>query len=187
MDVLFWVTPPGYGSDDVRAFQNRHGRAAATAIRVNRIKRVVNLSSIWARWVPAPGRSASCATSRPALEDVAKNVTHLRPGLFFENLLWHVNAIREWARIVLPVDPSRRFPVIAARDIGRIAAARLASRGLDGADRTRAFRAGRFELSRSRGSRQPGPGPNGRVRQVRSGRVSRDDARQRDQRKRRRD
>ena len=57
------------------------------------------------------------------LEDVAENVTHLRPGLFFENLLWHVDAIREWARIMLPVDPSRRFPMIAARDIGRIAAA----------------------------------------------------------------
>ena len=31
-DALFWVTPPGYGSDNVRAFQNRLGKAAATAI-----------------------------------------------------------------------------------------------------------------------------------------------------------
>ena len=27
VDALFWVTPPGYGSDDVRAFQNRLGKA----------------------------------------------------------------------------------------------------------------------------------------------------------------
>ena len=66
VDVLFWVTPPGYGSDDVRAFQNRHGRAAATAIRVNRIKRVVNLSSIWAEMGSGAGRWADCTTSRPA-------------------------------------------------------------------------------------------------------------------------
>ena len=36
----------GYGSDDVRAFQNRLGTAGATAIRTNGISRVVNLSSI---------------------------------------------------------------------------------------------------------------------------------------------
>ena len=28
VEALFWATPPGYGSDDVRAFQNRLGRAA---------------------------------------------------------------------------------------------------------------------------------------------------------------
>ena len=27
VDALFWATPPGYGSDDVRAFQNRLGKA----------------------------------------------------------------------------------------------------------------------------------------------------------------
>ena len=132
VDVLFWVTPPGYGSDNVRAFQNRHGRAAATAIRVNRIKRVVNLSSIWAEMGSGAGPVGGLHDVEARLEDVAENVTHLRPGLFFENLLWHVNAIREWARIMLPVDPSRRFPMIAARDIGRIAAARLASRDWTG-------------------------------------------------------
>ena len=47
IEALFWATPPGYGSDDVRAFQNRLGRTR-TAIRTNKISRVVNLSSIGA-------------------------------------------------------------------------------------------------------------------------------------------
>ena len=33
VDALFWVTPPGYGSDNVRAFQNRLGKAACQAVR----------------------------------------------------------------------------------------------------------------------------------------------------------
>ena len=53
-DALFWATPPGYGSDNVRAFQNRLGIAGSFAIRDNNISHVVNLSSIGAQlsnWV----------------------------------------------------------------------------------------------------------------------------------------
>ena len=49
VDALFWVTPPGFGSDNVRAFQNRLGKAAATALGANPAVRVVNLSSIGAQ------------------------------------------------------------------------------------------------------------------------------------------
>ena len=66
VDALFWVTPPGYGSDNVRAFQNRLGKAAATAVRTNRIARVVNLSSIGAQSLRESGRSTACTTSRTA-------------------------------------------------------------------------------------------------------------------------
>jgi hypothetical protein len=44
IDALFWLTPPGYGSDNPKAFQNRLGKAAATAILTNKIPRVINLS-----------------------------------------------------------------------------------------------------------------------------------------------
>ncbi len=132
VDALFWATPPGYGSDDVRALQNRHGRAAATAVRVNRIRRVVNLSSIWVDMGCGAGPVGGLHDVEARLDDVADNVTHLRPGLFFENLLWHVDSIREWGKIALPVNPSRRFPMIATRDIGRVAATRLASRDWTG-------------------------------------------------------
>ena len=132
VDVLFWATPPGYGSDDVRALQNRHGRAAATAIRVNRIARVVNLSSIWADMESGAGPVNGLHDVESRLDDVAENVTHLRPGLFFENLLWQTDSIREWGKILLPVSNARRFPMIATRDIGRVAATRLASRDWTG-------------------------------------------------------
>jgi uncharacterized protein YbjT (DUF2867 family) len=46
---------------------------------------------------------------------------------FFENLLWQLDSIRNSAAISLPMSGSRRYPMIAARDIGRVAAERLMS------------------------------------------------------------
>jgi uncharacterized protein YbjT (DUF2867 family) len=124
-DALFWVTPPGYGSDNVRAFQNRLGQAAATAIRTNRISRVVNLSSIGAQFASGVGPISGLHDVEYWLDDAVGDITHLRPGFFFENLLWQWDSIKTWGRISLPISGSRRYPMIATRDIGRAAAERL--------------------------------------------------------------
>jgi uncharacterized protein YbjT (DUF2867 family) len=131
-DALFWATPPGYGSDNVRAFQNRLGRAAAMAIRTNQIPRIVNLSSIGAYLESGVGPISGLHDVEGLLNEFATNITHLRPGFFFENLLWQLDSIRRWGRISLPISGSRRYPMIATRDIGRVAAARLASRNWTG-------------------------------------------------------
>ena len=96
VDALLWVTPPGYGSDDLRTFQNRLGQAAATAIRTNWIPRVVNLSSIGAQWGSGVGPINGLHDVEGLLDEVTTNVIHLRPGFFFENLLWQQDSIRKW-------------------------------------------------------------------------------------------
>ncbi len=128
-DALFWATPPGYGSDNVRAFQNRLGKAAARAIRANGIPRVVNLSSIGAESSSGVGPVNGLHDVEDMLDEASTNITHLRPGFFFENLLWQLDSIRRGNKISMPISGSRRFPMIASRDVGRVAAARLASRG----------------------------------------------------------
>ena len=129
VDALFWATPPGYGSDDVRAFQNRLGRAGAMAIRTNKIPRVVNLSSIGAQLDSGVGPINGLHDVEGLLNEAATHITHLRPGFFFENLLWQLDSIRKCGCISLPLSGDRRYPMLATRDIGRVAAARLASRG----------------------------------------------------------
>jgi uncharacterized protein YbjT (DUF2867 family) len=119
MDALYWATPPGYGSDDVRAFQNRLGQAAATAIRANKIPRVVNLSSVGANMATGAGPVSGLHDVEEMLNEAAENITHLRPGFFFENLLWQMDTIRKWGRISLPLSGSARYPMIATRDIGQ--------------------------------------------------------------------
>jgi uncharacterized protein YbjT (DUF2867 family) len=123
---FLWATPPGYGSDNIREFQNRLGKAAATAIRTNQIPRVVNLSSLGANQSSGVGPISGLHDVEELLNEVAINVTHLRPGFFFENLLWQIDTIRQWGRISLPLSGSKSYPMIATRDIGRVAANRLA-------------------------------------------------------------
>lgn len=132
VDALLWLTPPGYGSDDVRSFQNRLGAAAVRAIQKNDIPRVVNLSSIGANLESGNGPIGGLHDVENLLNKTGSNVTHLRPGFFFENLLWQLDSIRKWGRISLPLSGSTRYPMIATRDIGRVAAARLANTNWSG-------------------------------------------------------
>jgi uncharacterized protein YbjT (DUF2867 family) len=132
VDALLWVTPPGFGSDDVRALQNRVGKAAAFAIRSNQIPRVVNLSSIGANLSSGVGPINGLYDVEGLLDDVTDNITHLRPGFFFENLLMQLETIKHWGRFSLPISGSRRYPMIATRDIGRVAAERLADTNWSG-------------------------------------------------------
>ncbi len=127
VDALLWVTPPGYGSDNLRAYQNRMGKAGAAAIQANRIRWVVNLSSIGAEWDSGVGPINGLHDIEGLLDAAATNITHLRAGFFFENLLWQVDAIRNQGHIFLPIPGSCRCPMIASRDIGHVAASLLMS------------------------------------------------------------
>ncbi|HYW81476.1 MAG TPA: NmrA family NAD(P)-binding protein [Thermoguttaceae bacterium] len=122
VDALFWVTPPGYGSDDLRAFQNRLGRVAACAIRENHIPRVVNISAIGAHLDSGVGPVNGLHDVEHLLDAEAYNILHLRPGFFFENFLWQIAEIRARRRICMPVSPSCHYPMLATRDIARVAA-----------------------------------------------------------------
>ncbi len=126
VDALLWVTPPGYGSDDVRAFQNRLGKAAAIAVRTNQISRVVNLSSIGAQLASGVGPISGLHDVEQRLDEVTGDITHLRPGFFFENLLQQLDAIARSNSFSLPLSGSKPFPMIATRDIAMVAAKRLA-------------------------------------------------------------
>ncbi len=132
VNALFWATPPGYGSDNVRAFQNRVAAAGAKAIETNQIPRVVNLSSIGADLESGTGPIGGLHDVEGLLNQTACHIVHLRPGFFFENLLWQVDSMRKWGRISLPISASTRYPMLAARDIGRVAAVRLTSTGWSG-------------------------------------------------------
>lgn len=125
VDALFLVTPPNFRSSDLRGFQNRVGSAAAEAVRVNRIRRIVNLSSMGAHLRSGGGPINGLHDVEQLLDRVATNIIHLRPGFFFENFLAQMEHIRSESRIYLPVSGSRRVPMLATRDIARVAAERL--------------------------------------------------------------
>jgi len=122
VDALLWVTPPGYGSDDVRAFQNRLGKVGAEAIRINRIPRVVNISSIGAQNSEGVGPIGGLHDVEQLLDEAAENILQLRPGFFYENYFWFLDGIRKMGKVFMPVSGSTRYPMLATRDIARVAA-----------------------------------------------------------------
>jgi uncharacterized protein YbjT (DUF2867 family) len=121
VDALFWVTPPGYGSDNVRGFQNRLGKAAAEAVTKCKLHRVVNLSSIGAQFESGVGPICGLHDVENRLNAAADNITHLRPGFFFENLLQQIDGLRGGGQFSFPVSGTRRFVMLATRDIAQVA------------------------------------------------------------------
>jgi uncharacterized protein YbjT (DUF2867 family) len=124
VDSMLWVTPPNVTSADVRGFQNACGRAVAKAIRANRIARVVNISSVGAHLGEGTGLVNGLRDVELILNDVCKNVAHLRAGFFFENFLMQWNSIRTQSCFYLTVSGLRRLPMIATSDIA-VAASEL--------------------------------------------------------------
>ncbi len=124
-DALFVVVPPHLTTTDWRAFQLGVGQAAADAVAANGVGRVVLLSSAGAQ------RDDLYAVSRLGeverlLVGVAPNVVALRPGYFLENFLTSVPTLAangaEGAAVYMTLPPERRHPMVAARDIGDVAA-----------------------------------------------------------------
>ena len=97
-------------------------------VRVNQIPRVVNLSSLGAQFASGVGPINGLYDVEYRLDDAASSITHLPPGFFFENLVWQADSIEKWGRISLPLSGSTRYPMIAARDIGGVAAEQLIDR-----------------------------------------------------------
>ena len=128
-DALFWVTPPDFQAENFRAAQNAFGAAAAAAVQATGIGRVVNVSSIGAQHDEGTGPVAGLHDVEEMFDATGAAVLHLRPGYFFENYGMQVDAIQAMGGIMLPVSGSTRVPMIATRDIGEVAAAKLLDDG----------------------------------------------------------
>ena len=124
-DALFWLTPADYQSQDLRAFQNRLGKAAGLAVRENKIPRVVNLSSVGAQHGSGTGPVDGLYDVEKILDEAAENVTHLRPAYFFENYFMALEAIRAGGQVFMPVSGEVPMSMIGTRDVAQVAADQL--------------------------------------------------------------
>lgn len=124
-DGLLWVTPTVTNAINLRASQNQFGVAAADAIRANGIPRVVNISSVGAQHDAGTGPIAGLHDVEEMLDATGASVLHLRAAYFFENYIPQAQVIRAMGAIMLPIAGDQALPMIAARDIGVVAAEAL--------------------------------------------------------------
>jgi uncharacterized protein YbjT (DUF2867 family) len=124
-DAVFWLTPPDFAATDHRAYQRQLGENASAAIKANSIPRVVHLSSAGAQMESGAGPVSGLGEIEKTLNQVASNISHLRPAFFMENLLSQVDAIKNTGGMYFPVPGDWATPMIATRDIADFAAKRL--------------------------------------------------------------
>lgn len=121
--ALYWVNPPTPDEDPV-AGHLRMGESAAAAVRENGIPRVVFQSSVGAEARTGFGDIDGLGRTEELLDATDADVTHLRCGYFFTNLLLDLDSVRA-GRISSTLPVEHRMPWVAPRDIGDVAAARL--------------------------------------------------------------
>ena len=126
---VFILPPPNFdptpGFPEARAVIDAVSRALAAA----RPARVVCLSTVGAQ-----ATQSNLLSQRTLMEDALAAlplpVTFLRPAWFLDNLAWDVAQAREqgvFASFLQPLD--RPVPMVAAADVGRVAAELLAKEG----------------------------------------------------------
>jgi uncharacterized protein YbjT (DUF2867 family) len=126
MDAIYWVDPPTTSSDPLGDYR-RATESIVAAVEANRIGRVVFQSSVGAEKRHGAGEIDGLAETEVALDACDVDVTHLRCGFFFTNLLLDLASIRTGhLQTVLPPD----FPMgwVAPRDIAEVAALILLNR-----------------------------------------------------------
>ncbi|WP_232004607.1 NAD(P)H-binding protein [Propionibacterium freudenreichii] len=123
LDAIYWVNPSVVSEDPLGDYA-RATHALTSAVESNGIRRVVFQSSIGAEKRHGVGEIDGLAATETALDALEVNVTHLRCGYFFTNLLLDIDAVRQGhLRTVLPLDLPLAW--VAPRDIAEVAALTL--------------------------------------------------------------
>lgn len=123
VNAIYWVDP-SVMSEDPLADYARATEALMRAVAENGIGRVVFQSSIGAEKRHGAGEIDGLAATEVALDALDADVTHLRCGYFFTNLLLDVDSLRAGRlTTVLPLDAPMVW--VAPRDIAEVAALTL--------------------------------------------------------------
>lgn len=123
VDAVYWVDPPVQSADPLADYA-RATEAIATAVARNGIRRVVFQSSVGAEKRHGAGEIDGLAATEVALDGLGIDVTHLRCGYFFTNLLFDVESITA-GRLQTVLPPDAPMSWVAPRDIAEVAAATL--------------------------------------------------------------
>lgn len=118
---VFWVTPPP-ARPDFADWNGATARLAAEAARAAGVQRAVILSSFLADSGPGAGPISTLFDVELAFTRRVPHVAVLRAGYFMENFLHDIPSIVA-GTVYSGVNPDRRFPLVATRDIAYKAAA----------------------------------------------------------------
>ena len=120
--AAYVMLPTDHTSNHLRQWQERIGITVAETLADSRVHHVVNMSSLGVHLATPRGPLAGLKEQEERLnKNAGMNVMHLRPAIFFENLLAEVGNIKKDHQIVGVVDANLSFPQVSARDVAAAA------------------------------------------------------------------
>ena len=133
VETVFAMIPPNYQAPDFSFYQEMIGTSLVKAIQAVRIQHVVNLSSIGAHLPDKTGPIKGLHAQEQRLNQLSGvHVLHLRPTYFMENLLANVPLIQSMNIMGSALRDDLPMPMIATRDIAKVAARRLVDKDFAG-------------------------------------------------------
>ncbi len=132
-DSLFWLVPPDMTKDAEEAYIG-FTRPAAEAIRRHHVKRVVSVTGLCrnTRWQETAGLLTVSMHMDDLLMGTGADFRGLAMPSFMDNAIRYVASIKERGMFFGPIDPDRRLPLTATRDIGAVASRILSDGGWSG-------------------------------------------------------
>jgi len=125
-DAVFCLLMPDMFSSDVRKAQEQIADNYFEAVKANNIKNVVLLSSIGAHLRNGAGIVDGLGYMEELFLQLKEtNVLNLRPTYFMENTFGLIGTIKNMGIAGTPIRGDLKFPIVATKDIGAVAAKRL--------------------------------------------------------------
>ena len=125
-EAAYVMIPPNPALPDYFAYVEKVVSSLASALVEARVRHAVVLSSLGAELHSGTGLVVGAHRLERTLDGIAGlNTLNLRAGYFMENTLTQVEAIHAMGKCVGPLRADLKLPMIAARDIGAVAAQAL--------------------------------------------------------------
>jgi len=120
-EALLWLVPPVLDKPGLSEWYKKVTDAGIAAVKQNKIKRVVLISSLGASTTPNLGTVSYCGAMEVAFDELDASVVALRPGYFMENFILQAKDITEKGTFAFPFDSDHDIPFITADDIAEAA------------------------------------------------------------------
>jgi uncharacterized protein YbjT (DUF2867 family) len=131
--AAYVMIPPNHQAENLRAYQNRVGEVIFTVLKNARVKYIVNLSSLGAHRPDKTGPILGLYDQEQRLNWLREaNLVHLRPTFFMENLLNNIHLMKTKGINGTPLKGDLALPVVAIKDIARVASEYLLGLGFKG-------------------------------------------------------
>ena len=125
-DAVMLMMPGDVQSENISAYQDEMGISQIEAIDKSGVKKVLFLSSVGGHTEKHTGIVAGLARQERRLNQLQNvPVLILRPSYFMENFLSNIGLIKSMGINGSPIKPDRKFPMIATRDVAKVAAEKL--------------------------------------------------------------